>query len=122
MVSYTPTMTLEMSVTDMDKAVAWWQDTLGMTLAYRADEMGWAEIQLPTTGVTVGLNVNGPGAGTGGATIVLGVADIEAARAELEGKGVAFPKPTEEIPGMVRLAEFSDPFGNRLTLAQSLMG
>ena len=122
MVSFTETLTLEVSVTDMDKAVAWWQDTLGLPLAYRADEMDWAEIQLPTTGVTVGLNVNGPGAGTGGATIVLGVADIEAARSELEGKGVKFPKATEEIPGMVKLAEFFDPFGNRLSLAQSLMG
>ncbi len=122
MVTYTETLTLEVSVTDMDKAVSWWQDVMGMELAYRADEMGWAEIQLPTTGVTVGLNVNGSGAGTGGATIVLGVEDIEAARSELEGKGVSFTKDTEEVPGMVKLAEFLDPFGNQLTLAQSLMG
>jgi predicted enzyme related to lactoylglutathione lyase len=122
MVAYTDQLTLEMSVTDMDKAIDWWQNTMGLTLAYRADEMGWAEIQLPTPGVTVGLNANGTGAGAGGATIVLGVRDIDAARAELEGKGVTFPKAIEEIPGMVKLAEFEDPFGNRLTLAQSLMG
>jgi CreA protein len=122
MVAWRPEITLELSVDDLGKAIDWWQDVVGLELAYRADEMGWAEVQTPTPGVTIGLNANGAGAGVGGATIVLGVQDMEAARAELEGKGVSFPKGTEEIPEMVKLAEFSDPFGNRLTLAESLQG
>ena len=122
MVAWRPEITLELNVDDLGKAIEWWQEVMGLELAYRMDEMGWAEVTSPTPGVSLGLNANGAEAGGGGAAIVFGVEDVEAARAELEGKGVSFTKDTEEIPGMVKLAEFLDPFGNRLTLAQSLMG
>ena len=42
------------------------------------------------------------------------------ARAELEAKGVRFDGDTVEVPGMVKLATFFDPDGNRYMFAQSL--
>ena len=53
---------------------------------------------------------------------MFGVVDIDVARAELEGKGVRFDGDTIELPGMVKLASFFDPDGNRYMLAQSLAG
>ena len=52
---------------------------------------------------------------------MFGVADIDAARVELEAKGVVFDGDTRELPGMVKLATFFDPDGNRYMLAQSLV-
>lgn len=73
----------------------------------------------PAKGVSIGLNQDGDALGPG-TTPVFGVHDIHAARAELEAKGVSFEGDTTEIPGMVRLATFTDPDGNRYMLAQSL--
>jgi predicted enzyme related to lactoylglutathione lyase len=56
----------------------------------------------------------------GGPTLTWGVKDIEAARAELEGKGVKFDGETRVIPEMVKLATFFDPDGNHLMFYQSL--
>jgi predicted enzyme related to lactoylglutathione lyase len=49
------------------------------------------------------------------------VDDIERERKRLESGGVKFEGKTEEIPGMVKLATFRDPSGNRLQLCQVLM-
>ena len=52
---------------------------------------------------------------------MLGVTDIDAARTELEAKGVRFEGDIVELPGLVKLATFYDPDGNRYMFAQSLM-
>ncbi len=52
---------------------------------------------------------------------VLQVPDIEGERKRLESRGVSFEGKTEEIPGIVKLATFRDPSGNRLQLCQVLM-
>lgn len=49
--------------------------------------------------------------------IALGVADIEAARATLEERGVAFAAPTMDT-GVCHMAHFRDPDGNVLMLHQ----
>jgi hypothetical protein len=51
---------------------------------------------------------------------VLGVRDIDAARAHLEKHNVRFDGATRTIPGMVKLATFFDPDGHALMLYQSL--
>jgi hypothetical protein len=50
------------------------------------------------------------------------VLDIATARAGLEGAGVPFDGETQVLPGLVKLATFSDPDGNRFMLAESLQG
>ena len=93
----------------------------GFELAFRADEAGWAELVTPTAGVTLGLGQNEEVDGAGGTTPVFGVVDVDAAKADLEAKGVRFDGDVVEVPGMVRLATFFDPDGNSYMFAQSLM-
>ena len=56
----------------------------------------------------------------GGATLVWGVGDVDAARRTLEAQGVRFDGPTRQLGEMVRLATFFDPDGNALMIYQSL--
>ncbi len=53
--------------------------------------------------------------------IALGVADIEAARALLEARGVTFFAPTMDT-GVCHMAHFADPDGNALMLHQRYPG
>lgn len=119
MPDYDGTITLSIPVKDLDASLAWFADKLGFEELFRAPEAGWAEAGTPAEGVSIGLNQGGDASGTG-TTPVFGVRDIQAARAELEAKGVSFEGDTVEIPGMVRLATFIDPDGNRCMFAQSL--
>ena len=119
---YKGDITLACSVTNLDESIAWFKEMLGFDLVFRADEAGWAELTTPTEGVTLGLGMNETVDGRGGTTPVFGVVDIAAARATLEGKGVAFDGETVDIPGMVKLATFFDPDGNTHMLAEDLTG
>ncbi|MCE2460136.1 MAG: VOC family protein [Pseudomonadales bacterium] len=119
--SYNGTITLSSSVKDLDTSVAWFKDVLGFEETFKVAEAGWAEVSTPVEGVSIGLDRTDGGVQDGGGSIpVFGVEDIDAARAELEGKGVEFAGETVELPGMVKLATFFDPDGNRYMFAQSL--
>lgn len=121
MPDYDGTITLSIPVQDLDASLAWFADKLGFHEIFKVAEAGWAEVSTPAEGVTIGLNRGAEGTG-GGSTPVFGVEDIDAARAELEAKGVPFDGDTIELPGMVKLATFLDPDGNHYMFAQSLMG
>jgi predicted enzyme related to lactoylglutathione lyase len=113
-------LTCAMQYSDLDKAVAWYQDILGFTELFRVEEMGWCELQSPVTRVTVGLSeVEAPEV-RGGATLTFGVSDVDGAREMLESRDVTFDGETLTIPGMARLATFYDPDGNKLMLVQDL--
>ena len=113
-------LTCALSVSDLDKSIAWYGDRLGFELMYKLDEVGWCELTSPVTNVTVGLSQVESVEGKGGATLTFGVKDIEAARKQLEAKDVRFDGEIETIPEMVRYATFFDPDGNTLMLAQDL--
>ena len=120
--SYNGTITLSSSVSDLDASIAWFKDVLGFEVVFKVAEAGWAEVSTPAEGVSIGLDqTNADVDGSGGSIPVLGVVDIDAARAELEAKGVKFEGETQELPGMVKLATFFDPDGNRYMFAQSLV-
>ena len=117
---YNGELTCAMEVADRRAAAAWYEKVLGFTLLYDAAEIGWCEMASPVEKVSVGFSeVEAPQV-RGGATLVFGVADIDAARARLEGHGARFDGETQTIPGMVRLATFFDPDGHKLMLSQSL--
>jgi catechol 2,3-dioxygenase-like lactoylglutathione lyase family enzyme len=123
MPAFKPELTLAVTVSDYKKAAEWYTSKLGFQNVYSVDEVGWGEFTSPVTGVTIGLGTARPGetiSRDGGATITFGVPDIEAARSELEGKGVPFDGPTDVLPGLVKLATFRDPDGNAFMLAESL--
>jgi predicted enzyme related to lactoylglutathione lyase len=46
--------------------------------------------------------------------------DIEAAKAHLESAGAAFDDGVNVIEGVVKLASFEDPDGNRFGLAENI--
>ena len=120
--SYNGTITLSSSVKDLEASIAWFKDVLGLEEVFKVAEAGWAEVSTPAEGVSIGLDeTDADVEGSGGSVPVFGVVDIDAARAELEAKGVEFAGDTVELPGMVKLATFFDPDGNRYMFAQSLV-
>ena len=113
-------LTCALSVSDIDKAIAWYRDTLGFELLYKLDDMAWCEMKSPVDRVNVGLSEVEEAGGKGGATLTFGVTDIAAARADLESKGVKLDGDIQTIPDMVSLQTFYDPDGNALMLYQDL--
>lgn len=120
---YNGTVVAAMSVRDFRRALDWYRDVLGLETVYSFEEpMKWGEIATPVPGLTIGIGESADDVrGNSDLMLTFGVTDIDAARAALEAKGVSFEGPTNEIPGMVRLATFSDPDGNQYMLAQTLM-
>jgi catechol 2,3-dioxygenase-like lactoylglutathione lyase family enzyme len=119
-IDYDGGLTCSMGVTSLDTSIAWYQDVLGFTLLYRVDEIAWCELSSPVARVNVGLGVSESPGGKGGSTLTFGVADIEAAKAELDLHNVRQDGPIRDIPGMVRLLTFYDPDDNALMFYQDL--
>ena len=115
-------LTVSVLVSDWQASRTWYREKLGLEEGMVVEDGGWAEFAGPA-GVIIGLNSlwGEPHPGPGGVTMVFGVDDIAASRAELEGKGVTFLGENEEVPEMVKLARFQDPDGNVMMLAESLV-
>ena len=108
------------NVDDMEKAVAFYRDKLGLPVKYESAD--WVE--LDAGNVTIALRRFGSGPegrpelGVGeGATLVFEVDDLEATQAELQANGVEFLGGIFEY-GAVRLAAFEDLNGNVLQIYQ----
>ena len=111
---------VQLRVADLDRAVKFYRDVLDFELVLRDDDLGWAKMSPGIPGVRVGLGTGGDVKGSGTLSMNFGVDDIEVARKQLESRGVKFRGPTQTIPGVVKLADFNDPDGNRIRLAQDL--
>lgn len=101
---------------DYDRAAAFYGDVLGLPFAKRWGNMPAGEFE--TGSLTIALmqsDAFGIEFAPHGHPIALHVADVEAARAELEGKGVKFAADTMDS-GVCHMAHFSDPDGNTLML------
>jgi catechol 2,3-dioxygenase-like lactoylglutathione lyase family enzyme len=98
-------------VTDLERSTAWYRDTLGLE---QAGSGAWPEFQLGEN-VSVYLldptNIGQEFKGPHTAPIALRVADVEAARAELEVRGIEFFGETFDT-GVCHMAHFADPDGN----------
>lgn len=113
-------LALALGVRDRKASARWYQDVLGFTPLFESDEMGWIELATEVSRVTIGFSeVEQPQVG-GGAVPTFGVRDLDAARAQLEARGVRFDGPTLSHEGMVKLATFYDPDGHTLMLYQDL--
>jgi len=117
--AYRPSVVAAITVSDFKRALAWFNDVLGFPTEYVVEGMPWGEVRTNVPGLTIGISQS-DGAGPGGAVLTFGVEDIAASRAQLEARGVAFDGPTDELPGMVKLANFHDADGNRYMLAEVL--
>ena len=108
-------------VSDMDRAVKFYTEALGLKLMYPASP-GWAQIDAGK-GLMLGLHGThggGPTPGTNGATVIGFELDepMEQAYGQLEERGVQFHGPIQDT-AHIRLAYFSDPDGNSFYLSQT---
>jgi catechol 2,3-dioxygenase-like lactoylglutathione lyase family enzyme len=102
-------------VTDMERSVAFYGDTLGLE---QTGDGGFPEFQL---GENVSLylldptKIGGEFKGPHTSSLALRVPDVAEARKELEAKGVAFEGEIFDT-GVCHMAHFHDPDGNVLML------
>jgi catechol 2,3-dioxygenase-like lactoylglutathione lyase family enzyme len=107
---------ISVPVTDMARSKQFYGETLGLPLVY--DDKAWPEYQL---GENVSLylidptNIGQEFKGPHSSSIALRVADVAAAQADLEAKGVEFQGEPFDT-GVCRMAVFHDPDGNTLML------
>lgn len=103
-------------ICNMDKAVAFYRDVLGLELRTRAAN-DWAEFS--AGGVDLALEGElATRPHQGGATVVLRTADVRGLEAHLTGHGVNH-NGVEDLGGSL-LLEFFDPDGNRLMAMQQV--
>jgi predicted enzyme related to lactoylglutathione lyase len=100
-------------VDDMDRAVKFYGDTLGLPVTQH--DQDWSEVEVD--GIKIGLNAREePGDGDGGALIALRPdGELEDEKQRLEGQGVRFTGDISEHP-WGRIVPFADPDGNDLQL------
>lgn len=109
-------------VSDMDRAVSFYTETLGLSLVQRWGDK-WASIDAGD-GLTLGLHPmseHAPKPGTSGSISVgLNVTQpIDEVVATLESRGVRFRGPVQQdAEGGIRLAFLGDPDGNDLYLCE----
>jgi predicted enzyme related to lactoylglutathione lyase len=109
-------------VTDLERAVEFYEGTLGMPLAYRDDEFGYASFE--PEGVRLGVARVDPEAPEASSLVGrhtgvgLGVPDLKADYESLKAKGVPFPMPPTKQPWGGFMATFADPDGNVFYLDQ----
>ena len=104
-------------VSDMDRAVTFYTDVLGLRLL-RRDGGNWAE--LDAGGIRLALHgaIEGRPMEVGGATAVFRVEDLDSTRAELEGRGAEFDEHVGEVQGFARFASLRDPDGNKVQVIE----
>lgn len=118
-IAYDGGLTVSMSVSDLDRAIDWYQRVLGFELEYRMDDIGWCELISPVAMVKVGLSVvEAPN--PGGATPTFGVEDIESAKSSLEAAKVRIDGDIITIENMVRFMTFYDADDNALMFYQTV--
>jgi predicted enzyme related to lactoylglutathione lyase len=103
-------------VEDFDRALEFYQHTLGLPLRFADEKFGFASFE--TGGARLNVSHSGGNAELVGrhTGIGLGVDDIQAAYEELSAKGVKFEQKPERMPWGGMLAILEDPDGNRLFL------
>lgn len=104
-------------VTDMDRAVAFYRDVLGLPLL-RQDGPSWAVLDAGGIRLALHGTLEDRPMETGGATAVFRVDDLDVARAGLEERGVTFEERAGEVEGLARFATFLDPDGNRVQIIE----
>jgi catechol 2,3-dioxygenase-like lactoylglutathione lyase family enzyme len=106
-------------VSNMDRAVKFYSETLGLKLAYRFGDH-WASVEVGK-GLTIGLHpasAQSPAGKKGSMSIGLELSgSIHEAVEALKAKGVRFHGPVHEDKAGA-FAAFEDPDGNQLYLAQ----
>jgi catechol 2,3-dioxygenase-like lactoylglutathione lyase family enzyme len=102
---------------DMDRAVTFYGEVLGLALARRAGDE-WAEFEAGPARLAL-HGTEDPSVPPSG-TVVFRVDHLDEARWALQQRGVLFDGQESEVPGLARFATFHDPDGNPLQLIEYL--
>jgi predicted enzyme related to lactoylglutathione lyase len=105
---------------DLDRAIGFYGETLGLehSSTWQKDGQDALGAEFETGTVTISLIASerlGITFQANKVPIALHVDDVEAARAELESRGIEFPAETIDS-GVCHMANFHDPDGNALVL------
>ena len=100
-------------VSDMERAVAFYRDTLELEMAYRMGDE-WA--QFNAGALRIALHGTTHVAGRPGGTIAFTVTDLDAAKAKLASRGIELGHEGGGEGRGPRFVEFADPDGNVLAL------
>jgi catechol 2,3-dioxygenase-like lactoylglutathione lyase family enzyme len=107
-------------VSDWKRSLDFYTRTLGMTVRFANEELGWAELALGRAALALERAQPGDPESHGLLGRFVGVSlrvdDVAATYAELGARGVEFVGPPEKQPWGGTLAHFRDPDGNALTL------
>lgn len=99
-------------VADMDRAVTFYRDTLGLTLKFASP--GWTEFATGET--TLALHPASPENPAGSTHLGFGASDVHAFHRAMTASGVRFTKLPEPLHG-VTLAEFVDSEGAQCSVS-----
>jgi predicted enzyme related to lactoylglutathione lyase len=102
------------NVSDVDRALAFYRETLGMTFPLTEDSAHWKELDTPPVALALRLDAGNPGVN---AAVALAVDDLSAAVEELRAKGVPILLEPYETD-VCYTAMIGDPDGNLLLLHQ----
>ena len=107
---------VSLNVSDVDAAIAFYADTLGMTVRSDRPDFGFGGAWLDVGGQQVHL-IEGPPPEPRGQHFAVRVADLDGVVAELRSRGIAVSDP---VPvGSGRQSFLSDPSGNSIELQQT---
>lgn len=106
---------------DMDRAVAFYSDVVGLKLA-RRDGDDWALFDAGPLKFALHGVIEGHSVSPGGGTAVFEVEDLDQAVRALEERGVRFDEHIGEVAGYARFASFPDPDGNTVQIIEYLRG
>jgi lactoylglutathione lyase len=123
MTTITDVRTIGVNVSDQDRALAFFTDTLGFEKRLDAPispTMRWIEVAPPGAGTSIALNATEETQDIGTDTgIRFTVPDAAAERASMEARGVAVGELLrwDEVPPMFA---FDDPDGNRFYIVEEM--
>lgn len=101
-------------IADLQKAVAFYRDALGLKLDFLKEEWGWAEFEAGSVALALNRPEQGPPR-PGGAAVALAVDDVAASVEELRSRGAPILREPFES-GVCYMALVADPDGNPLWL------
>jgi catechol 2,3-dioxygenase-like lactoylglutathione lyase family enzyme len=101
-------------VSDMDAAIAFYRDTLGLKPGFQSPF--WSEFETGETKLALHPASDQNPAGT--VQLGLGTSDIDGFHAEAQAKGIIFTSPPTDMHG-TRIARFLDPERAEITISGS---
>ncbi len=109
-------------VSNIESAIKFYTETVGLTLMEFSKEYGWAEL-MGKDGARLGIaqhSASSEVAVGGNAVVTISVVDIEKAKSAFLEKNVQLIGETMEVPGHVKMQTFKDADGNTFQLCQML--